>query len=64
MTTPPASLEPENQERKVHKIKIDRDLCIGAANCLAIAPEAFALDEENKAVVRDGWNKETDEFLK
>jgi ferredoxin len=32
-------------------IKIDRDLCIGAASCIAVYPEIFELDEENKAVV-------------
>ena len=37
-------------------IKIDRDLCIGAASCIAVYPEIFELDEENKAVVlkKDG----------
>lgn len=35
------------------KITIDRDLCIGAATCLAIAPEVFALDNEAKAIILD-----------
>jgi ferredoxin len=33
------------------KVKIDRDLCIGVSNCVAIAPSVFALDEQNKAIV-------------
>ena len=33
------------------KITIDRDLCIGAATCLAIAPEVFVLDNEAKAII-------------
>jgi ferredoxin len=33
------------------KITIDRDLCIGAATCLAIAPEVFALDSDAKAII-------------
>lgn len=33
------------------KITIDRDLCIGAATCAAIAPEVFVLDNEAKAIV-------------
>lgn len=33
------------------KITVDRDLCIGAANCVAILPVVFQLDEFNKAVV-------------
>ncbi len=32
-------------------VTIDRDLCIGAATCMAIAPEVFALDNEAKAIV-------------
>lgn len=31
---------------------IDRNLCIGAASCVAVAPSAFELDAENKAVIR------------
>ncbi len=38
---------------KIGKIYIDRDLCIGAASCIAIAPEVFKLDGENKAVVKN-----------
>ncbi|TXG76103.1 ferredoxin [Candidatus Dojkabacteria bacterium] len=33
------------------KITIDRDLCIGAATCLAIAPQVFVLDNEAKAII-------------
>lgn len=31
---------------------IDRNLCIGAASCVAVAPSAFEIDVENKAVMR------------
>ena len=41
------------EEKKIAKIVIDRELCIGAASCVAIAPGVFALDEENKAYVGD-----------
>lgn len=34
-------------------IKVDPDLCIGAASCVTIAPETFQLNDENKAVVFD-----------
>ena len=46
---------------RIAKIIIDRDLCIGAASCVAIAPAVFALDEENKAYVvnPDGADNET-----
>ncbi|HLD18012.1 MAG TPA: ferredoxin [Patescibacteria group bacterium] len=35
------------------RIKVDPDLCIGAAACVTVAPETFQLDDENKAVVLD-----------
>ncbi len=38
-------------DSKIGKIVIDRDLCIGAASCIAVARETFKLDDENKAVV-------------
>ncbi|HEY4478443.1 MAG TPA: ferredoxin [Candidatus Paceibacterota bacterium] len=37
----------------IAKIVVDKDLCISAASCIAIAGETFALDNENKAVVID-----------
>lgn len=36
-----------------YKITVDRNLCIGAAPCFAIAPKVFNIDGENKAVVVD-----------
>jgi ferredoxin len=35
------------------KVRIDRDLCIGITNCVAVAPSVFEMDSENKAVVTD-----------
>ena len=37
---------------KVVKVIVDRSLCIGAASCLAVAPDVFALDSENIAAVK------------
>ena len=34
------------------KVKVDRLLCIGTADCVAIAPNTFELDSEAKAVVK------------
>jgi len=36
------------------KVKVDRKLCIGVGNCVALAPKVFKLDRENKAVAADG----------
>jgi len=33
------------------KLKVDRNLCIGAANCVAVASSVFKLDEEGKSVI-------------
>ena len=40
-----------NGKTKKFKIRVDRDLCIGAASCVALAMKTFALDSENKAVI-------------
>jgi ferredoxin len=35
------------------KVKVDRELCIGVSNCVAIAPTVFEPDDEKKVVVVD-----------
>ncbi len=52
-------------KRKIRKLtmRIDRDLCIGAATCIAIAPKAWALDDEAKAIILDTSGEETDDTL-
>lgn len=52
-----------NDNREIARIEVDRELCIGAASCVAVAPEAFELDSENKAVVKAAWSSLTDEQL-
>lgn len=36
---------------KITKLSVNRDLCIGAATCVAMYPQVFQLDPENKAVM-------------
>ncbi|MEK9175567.1 MAG: ferredoxin [Patescibacteria group bacterium] len=49
-----SQIEPsEKPKKKIGRIFINRDLCIGAASCIAVAPGVFQLDGENKAVVID-----------
>lgn len=43
-----------------YKIKIDRNLCIGAASCVALAMKTFELDGENKAIVVDEGGDEAE----
>jgi ferredoxin len=40
---------------KISKVVVLRDICIGAAPCTTIAPDAFELDDEGKAVLKDSW---------
>ncbi len=34
-------------------IRVDLNLCIGAASCVTVSPTFFGLNEENKAYVKD-----------
>jgi ferredoxin len=45
------------------KVKVDRELCIGVGNCVAIAPTVFKLDDEDKAVVLDPGSVEEQALL-
>ncbi|MDO8672185.1 MAG: ferredoxin [Dehalococcoidia bacterium] len=35
------------------KVRVDRNLCTGVGNCVAIAPTVFDLDDEKKVVLLD-----------
>lgn len=37
-------------KKRIARVEVDRDLCIGAATCVALAPHTFELDSENKSV--------------
>lgn len=39
------------ERKKVMKVFVDRDLCIGCGLCVATCPEVFEMDDEDKAVV-------------
>ena len=45
------------------KIKIDRDLCIGAGTCVVLAPNTFELDDELKVVLKKGKKSDGDEDI-
>jgi len=53
----------DREDSQIGKIVVDRDLCIGAASCIAVASDTFELDGENKAVTIDP-NAADDETLK
>lgn len=69
--TPPAASEPAapptpdrpRAVQKIGKIMVDRELCIGAASCVALAGATFELDGENKAVVINPKGDTDDDIL-
>ena len=46
-----------------YKVKVDRELCIGAASCVAVAPNTFELDSEGKAVIKKKDGTMTSDFV-
>jgi ferredoxin len=46
------------------RVHIDRDLCVGFGDCIDIAPEAFALDEEGIAEILSAESLERERFLR
>lgn len=53
----------EKKELKISKIKIERDLCIGAGTCVVLAPGTFELDDENIAILIDENGNSAEEIL-
>jgi ferredoxin len=39
-----------------YKVKVVRNLCISAAACIAVSPNVFEFDAENKAIIKNGAN--------
>lgn len=47
-------------DKKISKVLVDRNLCIGAASCVVVLGTVFELDGENKAVIKlKGGKKES-----
>lgn len=44
-------------------VTVDRNLCIGAASCIAVAPKTYALDNEAKAVILDTAEEDSPEAI-
>jgi ferredoxin len=45
------------------KFWVDRDLCIGAATCVAIAPQTFLLDSDAKAIILESAEQDSDDII-
>ena len=48
---------------KIRRIVVDREKCIGANSCVAVAPGVFQLDDENLAYVVDPDSTDEDTIL-
>ncbi len=59
--------DPQNPSgpSKIHNlnVKVDRDLCIGAGTCAAVASKTFALDEYDKSILIDSAGEDTDQQI-
>lgn len=45
------------------KVRVDRDLCIGAATCIAIAPKSYVLDSQAKAIILKSIDEESEQTI-
>jgi ferredoxin len=43
----------QSHSPKLARIEVDRDTCISAASCVALAPKTFALDDDGKVKLLD-----------
>jgi ferredoxin len=46
------------------KVKIDRELCVGIGNCVAVSPTVFQLDDTNKARVQNPSSVSEDKLMR
>lgn len=60
-------LDPKNPSGPVKigalRVSVDRNLCIGAATCIAVAPKTFVLDSEAKAIILSTANEDSAETI-
>lgn len=45
------------------KVWVDRKLCIGAATCIAVAPNTYVLDSKAKAIILDTIDKDSNKTI-
>jgi len=51
------------KERKIRRIVVDKQACIGAMSCTVVAPLAFQMDEEDIAYIPEGHQLADEETL-
>ena len=45
------------------RVEVKRDLCIGAATCVTVAPKTFEMDDEMKAIVKAELGDDADTIM-
>lgn len=64
---PPQIQTPPSTDKEVqigkYKVKVVRNICIGAASCIAVSPSTFELDQEKKAVIKEGSTETPENIL-
>lgn len=53
---------PGSHSSQIARVVVDRETCISAASCVALAPRSFALDDEGKVTLLDAHG-DADELL-
>lgn len=59
----PLDKDSSKKSVKIGRIEVDKDLCISAASCVAIAPGVYRLDDEGKAEVYDVKGANAEEIM-
>lgn len=56
---------PEEKKKivKIGRIEVDKDTCISAASCVALAPGVYRLDQDGKAEVYDAHGSDDKAIL-
>lgn len=62
--TPQTETVTTSSGRQFTRVVVDRELCIGAASCIAVAPDAYELDNDAKAIIKPEWLTVDDDTLK
>ena len=53
----------DDQNRKISKIEIDKNTCIGCGTCVVLSPKVFEINGEGHSEAKDSWKEATDEEI-
>jgi ferredoxin len=52
-----------NTPKKISKVIVDKNKCIGAATCVVIAAKAFELNSKGLSEVKTSWTEQSEDEL-